>query len=121
MMYSMKLKSTATVWILGITFLGLIFMIATNPQNLPPLLLITPFLILFLIIFMLIVSVIRVLKIGKQGLSRGQLLTIGLYAGYPVMLLVLQSVGQLSVRDVVTLTFLLVVAVFYVSKLSFET
>ena len=109
-------------WIGGTFIFVLIFLLTTNPQNLSPIFLIVPFILLFLLLFMAIIYVaMTAVKLGHLPPTNKNLLFAGLLAGYPVMLLLLQSIGQLSARDVITLTLLLIISSFYVKKTSFST
>jgi hypothetical protein len=99
-------------------FMG--FMLLTDPQKLPPVLLIVPFGLVFIAVMALVLGVIEALrqesgKVLGQAMHRPRLLA-ALLAAFPTLLLVLQSIGQLSVWDIATATALLVLAYIYVSR-----
>ena len=96
--------------------LGVLFFSLTNPQGLPPAVLVAGFIIIAAALY----SSIRLLVKGL-GLP-GRLTTVqrnGLELGVTVVaiiLLALQSIGQLSLRDTVTLVVLYLLGYFYVSR-----
>jgi hypothetical protein len=92
-----------TLWVLFFAF---------DPNKLPSFILILP----FILIFGLIVSLTAFL-LQKRGLARRRSLKIAvLCAVIPTLLLVLQSIGQLTVRDVLTLGVLFVLSFFYITR-----
>jgi hypothetical protein len=96
--------------------LGLILFTVTNPSHVPPAVLMAGFFILFGIFY----SALRLLgrSMGfKERLKPVQYngLILGC-AALPVMLLALQSIGQLTVRDTVTLVIIFAAGYFYVSR-----
>lgn len=113
---TLKLASGALVSLV----LALLILISTNPQNLPAIFLLLPFVFFFLALFLAILAV-------NTYLSKNELTDSGsknvffsfLMAGYPTMLILLQSIGQLSVRDVITLTLICGLSAFYVTRSSF--
>lgn len=103
------------------------FLMFTNPANLPSVMIILPFAGLFCAIYFSAVECWRPSgRIGKNNTaSRHRLArpraTAAFVAGLPVLLLVLQSIGQLTVWDVLTAAAIFVIAYFYVSKSSLTT
>ncbi len=90
----------------------LLFLLSTNPQNLPSILLVVPFIVLFVIILALVIG-----ASGIYGGSTPGRLRVGvLAASAPVILLVLQSLGQLTVRDTLAVFVLFGVAYLYMSR-----
>lgn len=90
----------------------LLFLFATDPQKIPSALLIAPFILLFVAIASGVPFVL-----GAQQLSRRKTVKIGVVvAAISVILLGLQSLGQLTVRDVLAVTILFGVAYFYASR-----
>jgi hypothetical protein len=100
-----------------------ILLLFTNPSKLPSALLIAPFILLFLSIYVTVLEVMKLMRGGDLnkivGLraSRPRLIA-GLIAGFPILLLVLQSIGQLTAWDVLTVVALFIIAYFYIIKSS---
>lgn len=101
--------------IAGTSFgLLLIFLGFTNPATLPSFLLVIPFTLLFTTLYAISYILLR-----KMGLRRLRSLRLGIVcAGLPVSLLLLQSIGQLTVRDVLTILIFFGVAYFYISRIA---
>lgn len=90
----------------------LILFFITDPNKVPSFVLVLPFLLLFLVIFLLISHILE-----KKGLpDRKRLKIAALGAGMPLVLLVLQSIGQLTVKDVLVLSVLFVLSYFYIVR-----
>jgi len=87
----------------------------TQPARLPSAVLIVPFALMFAILALTIS-----LAIGWRhgGMSARALRAGFLGAVLPILLLVLQSVGQLTVRDALTLFALFGITYFYMSKVN---
>jgi hypothetical protein len=95
----------------------LLLAILTDPQRLPSVLLVVPFVLIFIILSAGISYVF-----GVYGLFKRRRARIGLVgATIPVLLLVLQSLGQLTVRDALAIFILFGVAYFYVSRFGAQT
>jgi hypothetical protein len=87
----------------------------TSPASAPAFLLIVPFAAIF---SLLSVGVLYVCQ--RRGWSRARSFRGALVgAGVPVVILVLQSIGQLTPRDMVTIGAIFLVLYFYLSRLSF--
>lgn len=104
-----------TALIAGICLLSVLALFfGTDPAKVPSFILPIPFLLLFVFLFSLITFILE-----KQGFSRLRALKVGiLCSGIPLTLLVLQSIGQLTVRDVLVLTALFVLSYFYIARSS---
>src|SRR5688572_5909394 len=90
----------------------LLLLFTTDPQELPSPLLVAPFALLFI----LIASSVPIV-LGAYGLAGQKAAKIGAtIAAMPVLLLVLQSLGQLTVRDTLAMVVLFGVAYFYMSR-----
>ena len=88
-------------------------LIGTNPTQLPSWLLVVPFILLFSAIWSISFSNFR-----SHGLSRLRSVRLSLVlAGLPVSLLLLQSIGQLTVRDIMTILAFFALAYFYISRI----
>jgi len=107
-----QLLYTASVWLLLLAFLGL-----SEPSKLPVVMLIVPFLLLFSALYSLwgLLQQAGVRYFGRGRIGRRLRMTVCISA---VLLLVLQSLGQLSVRDVVTVMAIVVVGYLYLGRTS---
>lgn len=96
-----------------------LFLAMTNPKRLPPVLLIIPFVLLFLIIFLGVLAVGRVIS-GRQSLVRASerrsRVPTFVVSALPVLLLVLQSVGQLTSKDVMIVLTIFSLAYLYIAR-----
>lgn len=90
----------------------LVFIIGTRPSDLPPIFLIVPFLLVFIILFLGFLSIFKWRNV--QG-ARSLWLSL-LLAALPAILLAMQSLGQLSWRDTITILFIFIVIYAYVSR-----
>ena len=87
---------------------------ATDPKAVPSFMLVFPFLLFFVLLLSLIALLLQ-----KRGWSIGRSLRIGmLCAGIPLIMLILQSIGQLTLKDVLTIAALFAVSYFYMSRAS---
>jgi hypothetical protein len=87
----------------------------TQPARLPSVALIVPFLLMFAI---LALSIALFLAWRHGGMQTKALRSGTIGAVLPILLLVLQSLGQLTLRDALTLFALFGLAYFYMSKVS---
>ncbi len=87
-------------------------LLATDPNHLPSFWLIVPFILLFCVLWGGSTILLR-----KSGLTKFRSMRLGLViAGLPVGLLLLQSIGQLTFRDIGTILAFFGLAYFYVSR-----
>lgn len=96
---------------------GLVFFASTDPKNLPPAALIFGFIILTGIMYCAARLVARLSGL-RARVSKGQY--SGILTGatvLPVAVLALQSLGQLTLRDVITLGVLSVAGYLYISRM----
>lgn len=102
-----------TIVILAGCFAALILLFfTTDPNKVPSFILVLPFLLLFLLLLTVIQTLLQ-----KRGIPNRKSLKIGvLGAAVPLALLVLQSIGQLTVRDVLVLAALFGLSYFYISR-----
>lgn len=91
----------------------LLLLSTTNPQSLPSIALVLPFVLLFAVLASGLAFLLGLM--GGSGRARLRFSLLG--GAVPVVLLVLQSLGQLTVRDALVIFALFVVAYFYVSRL----
>lgn len=119
----MKQKVLRAVKVLLPWMCTLLLLLLSSPSKLPSAVLILPFLLLFIAIYTTALEILHLLRGGEQNrvvgmrASRPRLIS-GLFAGFPVLLLVLQSIGQLTAWDVLTVVALFIVAYFYIIKSS---
>lgn len=90
-----------------------VLLFTTQPASIPPVLLVAPFVLLF-------GSLALVLYVGmRTRMPRGRSLWLSLLcAAALIMLLALQSLGQLSWRDAVTVVVIFVVAYIYITRMA---
>jgi len=107
------------VLILALYISGPLFLLTTNPKNLALPLLIVPYIWLYATIVCSLGLVHRLMF--RRPLSQRTQLGFGLVALVPVLLAVMQSIHQLSVKDVVLVLVFVMVAGFYISRLDLGT
>lgn len=91
----------------------LLFLLLTDPQELSPWLLALPFGLLFLILLSACLGALQ-----RYGMERPKRLRISVsVASVVVILLALQSLGQLTVRDVLVLCLFFGISYIYVARL----
>jgi len=111
------MKRSHKVIIIGAAALVLL-MGTTQPSHVPSLVLMVPFVILFVI---LSTAAASLLGWGQGGPTAKTLRTGAFIAALPMLLLVLQSLGQLTLRDVATILILFSLTYFYISKIKAST
>lgn len=100
----------------GLLFLLLAFMLITSPNHLPLPLIMVPFILIFLILFYI---VRQIGSLNRDGHRRQRLMRAGILAAIPVLLLVLQSIHQLTIKDVLITGGLVLLATYYLNKADF--
>lgn len=101
--------------------LGLVFFALTDPRRMPPAVLMVGFAIILAVLYCGLRLIGRTTGL-QERLRPGQyqgLLFVGTVL--PVLLLGLQSLGQLTPRDVVALVLVFAIGYFYISRLSART
>lgn len=99
------------------------FMLLTHPARVPALLLVVPFAGIFVSLYCLVLEVIRFFHTEEQSSSRfyrPQPLA-AVIAGFPVLLLVLQSIMRLNAWDVLIAAAIFLLAYVFVSRGAFAT
>lgn len=91
------------------------FFVLFNPDQLPLIFLLLPFILIFLTLYVTIVLVLRTFFSLRK---RSEQLIAGSISIMPTLLLVIQSITQLTIRDVLLAISIVVVAVWYISKTS---
>jgi hypothetical protein len=120
----MRARINQNVFKLGVMYVSIvIFLTATNPNKLPSVILVVPFMFFFLAFYASVMVVLASVRdrrrqtiIGMQVL-RPKIVAC-LVAGFPVLLMVLQSIGQLTVKDVIMTAIICMISYFYVAKFS---
>lgn len=91
----------------------LALLMSTSPNGLSSFVLVIPFILVFTIIWALSFSSFR-----KKEISRLRSVRLSLVlAGLPVSLMLLQSIGQLTPRDIITIFAFFALAYFYISRI----
>lgn len=115
----MKIANKKLTSISVLTVLLVFLLLSTSPDSLPLPLVITPFILIFAILYLFT----RLLLDGyapnlgtraKRGLSL-------IIAALPVLLLILQSISQLTARDLLITLGLILLLLFYFRKIDFLT
>lgn len=113
---NMLLKRQTIYTVLAWILMG-VFLIFSNPNKLPVVVLIVPFLLLFIALYcswILVRGIIsRYLPRDRPNRHLGLAVCVS-----AVLFLVLQSLGQLSLRDVLTIAAIIVVGYLYLGRIS---
>ncbi len=107
------------VMLTALYIVGPLFILTTNPDDLPLLLLLMPFVFLFATVFVTVLLIGRKLGFLKGIDDRRQYALTALIAAIPMLLAVFQSLHQLSIRDVIIAVGLIVGMIFYISRADF--
>lgn len=109
----MKKYKKQLITIAGLYIIGVLFLVFTNPQNLPLPLLILPFVYAFVTLFLSIRLIVQVFTDSKSlGNSVGMTITI-----FVILTLVLASIRQLSARDLLISLAITVLLSWYLVKI----
>jgi hypothetical protein len=112
-----QLVRTVVAWIaLGV------FMVLLQPTSLPVVVLIVPFILLFVALYNLwiLLSLARSRYIARAAAAQPHKQLGVMVCLCAVLLLVLQSLGQLTLRDAVTVAAILVIGYIYVRRSRFS-
>ena len=101
----------------GSVVLLFLLLILTNPTELPLVLLVMPFALLFVSIYSTTKVILRHTRL-KADRKRTTIVASAI-AALPVLLFVFQSVHQLTIRDILVSIALVGAAVFYISRADF--
>jgi hypothetical protein len=107
----------STIHIIIIFVFIIVFLLGTNPNVLPLPLLVIPFLSVFILLYA--VCGLFLTKFIPALSQRPRRVLSGVVAALPVMLVLLQSIGQLTLRDFVIVTTLITLLMFYFRKIDF--
>ncbi len=112
----MKKQVVVSTLILTFVFSGLGFMVlSTNPDAIGPTGITVFFFLIFIGFFVLFDLVWRVATHSRRQ-PKYNLYIMALIAGIPTMLLALQSLNQLQIRDVLVVVVLAATLIFYLAK-----
>lgn len=109
-----------------VTLALLVFLMTTHPVRVPAMLLVAPFIAMFVILYLLALEVIWYFQPdASEGdvpsvIHRPRLLA-ALLAGFPVLLLVLQSIMELNRWDVIIASAIFVLAYLMIARGLFVT
>jgi len=109
--------------LLAVGVATMLILTLTSPAKIPAMFLVLPFMGIFVFLFLLILEVVRFLGPSEEEESavvriRRPRVLAALVAGFPVLLLVLQSIVELTTRDVLIAFAILLLAYLYVSRSS---
>lgn len=105
--------------ITAFSYLGAaIFFTSVNPGKLPIGLLLVPFLVIFLVLYMTLYSLALVFF---EEVNLGKKLIITSVASMATLLALIQTVTQLTLRDIVLAVAIVLILVWYLSKTSRKT
>lgn len=111
---SVKNKKQATyALVLYLVFIG--FMLFTDPQKLPIVWLLLPFVLLFLALYLTAKFVL--VNVRKNSTNKNNTVIASIIAGAPCLVLLLDSVNQLTVRDVFLIIVLAIFGMFYAGRI----
>jgi hypothetical protein len=97
-----------------------LFLFLSNPQSLPLPLLILPVVLLFLIVYTTIyIILLKRLKFSKRISKTRLILISAIIALVPVLLIVLASIQQFTLRDIILSTVIVVCISWYLLKVDF--
>ena len=101
-------------------FLGMVLL--TDPKSLAVYLLIFPFIFLFLITYSILEILSNKIFFINNSNNKGRKRIIIVSSSFLIsVLLALQTIGQLGIRDIITVIILCAIMIFYVNKASFSS
>lgn len=102
--------------LISLLFIGLILFISfTSPKTLPLPFLVLPFLALYTALFLSL----KVIVTSYRARTRTKTIVAGLLSSFPVLLLVFQSIHQLTMKDFLIIFGLITIIAFYLSRSEF--
>lgn len=99
------------------------FMAASQPDKLPVLALIVPFILIFAALYQtwMLLQALYIQYVAKNSLKKGSKRFARIVCASMTLLLVLQSLGQLTFRDIATVLLIGVVGYLYVARNRYES
>lgn len=113
---SQKLVRILLTGVIPLVFL-ITLLLTTNPYHLPIVLLVLPFLLIFFITYQGISLLFSKSRLTNN--KKKQKVNASLFAGAIVTLALLESIRQLSWRDLIIITILIVGLSFYIRRVNF--
>ncbi|MCA9332370.1 hypothetical protein KDA00_00685 [Candidatus Saccharibacteria bacterium] len=114
----MKLSRIRKTLVLIIVIASLpLFLLMTNPEHLPLIFLLTPIALVFLIFYKSSMMLIGLYK-SNTNVTKQRTMS-SLLAALPTLLIVLQSIQQLTYKDVIIVIFLWLMLWWYLLKIDF--
>ena len=107
-------KKTIRLSLLAAILLALL--LTTSPQKLPSFVLMLPFVMFFTLVF----YATKWIALKRPAIAARASRLAVLCASLPTLLVVLLSLGQLTIRDVATTAALFVLSYFYIARNAFE-
>jgi hypothetical protein len=99
----------------GLLIAVILFILLTSPKTVPLALLAFPFFAIYVAIFLLI----KLVMTRKSSSSKTIVITSGLIAAFPALLVIFQSIHQLTIKDVLIVFALVCVVAFYLARADF--
>lgn len=97
-----------------------LFVFFTNPQNLPIPLLLMPIVLLFIIIYFTVYLFIMKKINRAKKITRTRLYVIsGIITLIPVLIIVLASINQFTLRDIILSAVIIIISSWYLLKVDF--
>jgi len=112
----MKTRTQISTVILSYIILALL-LLTTNPEKMPLPVIIIPFVVILICLFLTINIIIRYVISDLKPKSRFRI-SLALSA-FPVLIIVLQSVNQLTIKDTLITIGLFLLLIFYFKKVDF--
>lgn len=109
-------KKYIIITAIGLLFMLLLFMF-TSPTEMPLVILVVPFLVMFITIYAGAKVVLG--QTTLSGNKKRQTMIASASGALPVLLLIFQSIHQLTLRDVLVSISLVAAVVFYISRADF--
>ncbi len=109
----MESSRKSLIGYLFLLFLTVSFFVAVHPDNLPVIFMLVPFILIFFVLYTGINIALRRFLSLKTGVRRWLALVLSVL---PVLLLIIQSITQLTLRDVLLTLAIILILVWYVSK-----
>jgi hypothetical protein len=98
--------------------IGFSILLTTDPQKLPLIVLIIPFIIFFLALYLTVKIFIAIFGTDIDKLNKKSSIQAAIIASFPIICLLLLSIGQFSLRVFITFFLLYLVLWFYGNRFS---
>lgn len=112
----MKTKTHSIAMVFSYLIL-IVILLTTNPDNMPLPVITIPFIVIFLCLFLTADLIARYIFSNLKPKSRTKISMV--LAVFPVLLIILQSINQLTVKDLIITVGLFLLLVFYFKKVDF--